>query len=153
MSLNDIVNLLPDESIDSALHDHLEGYRDGVFEHGKEAIEAVHQSDPELATRLVDAALHGQIDRQDLRKRQGSNETTTVVTTTSSETVVRDSTTSTRITTDTTTSTTQGESIRLLRVRYLGVLCLGTYLQWQGLVCPALHSPYRALHCTLGSVG
>lgn len=126
MSLNDIVNLLPDESLDSALHNNLAPkYRDGVFEHGKKAIEAVHQKDPELATRLVDAALHEQIERQDLRKRQNGTqsdpptESTTVVTTTSSEVVVRSSTTETQVTTET---STQGECTILLRGgRYLNV--------------------------------
>ena len=106
ISLNELVNLLPEESVKAALHDNLAQYRDGVYEHGKNAIEAIHNDDPQLATKLVDQVLQQEIERQELRKRQNSNATSSTVITTSSATVVtKKSTTITSKKAETTTKT------------------------------------------------
>ena len=76
--LDEVVRWLPEESVKAALRDHLSPkYRDGVFEHGKKAIESIHNVDPLLATRLVDEALHRELEKQDLRKRQSNDSSTT----------------------------------------------------------------------------
>ena len=78
LSLEEVVRWIPEESVKAALRDHLEPkYRDGVFEHDKHAIKAVHNADPLLAAKVVDDALHREIDKQELRKRQQDNNTTT----------------------------------------------------------------------------
>jgi hypothetical protein len=108
-ALDAIVDSLPDESVRSVLKNTLGSkFRDGVFEHNKEAIEAVHHDDPQLATKLVDEAMHEEFDKLELKKRQNNNgsDSTTVITTTSSTVISNPSTTTTEVTTDTTTSTT-----------------------------------------------
>lgn len=63
---------LPQEDLRAALHAHLPSkYKDGMFERASHAVEAIHHSDPTLATRLVAAA------RYDLIRRQNGNLTTT----------------------------------------------------------------------------
>ena len=78
LNLDEIVNWLPEESVRSALVNNLAPkFRDGVFEHDRKAIESIHSADPQLATRLVDQALHQEIEKQDLRKRQNGNNSST----------------------------------------------------------------------------
>ncbi|KAF2434117.1 hypothetical protein EJ08DRAFT_646972 [Tothia fuscella] len=75
-TFQELLNAIPEESIHAALHKHLDTkYQDGVWEHDRSAIEAVHSVDPSTATRLlVGAAL-------DLIKRQNPANTTTQATT------------------------------------------------------------------------
>lgn len=70
----ELLNALPEESIHAALHKHLDTkYQDGVYEHNRDAVEAVHKDDPPTATKLlVGAAL-------ELLKRQNGNGTSAVV--------------------------------------------------------------------------
>lgn len=106
--LSSIIESLPEETVEAALQHNLAGkYREGVFEHGKKALEAVHLADPELATKMVGEALVKEMEKVDLRKRQnGTEQSTTVVTTTGSTTVTEgNGGTTTIVTTDTTTST------------------------------------------------
>jgi activator of HSP90 ATPase len=109
-----LVSSLPEESVRSVLSHHLvPKYREGVFEHGKKAIEAVHHDDPQLATKLVDEAMREEVEKHELRRRQNSNttESSTVVTTTSSTVVVKSSSTTTEVNTKTSTI---GQSLSVL---------------------------------------
>lgn len=75
----ELLEALPAESLHAALHQNLDPkFQDGVYEHEKGAVEALHNEDPPMATRvLAIAAL-------ELLKRQNSNATTTVAPVTSS---------------------------------------------------------------------
>ena len=71
LTLEEAVELLPEESVRAALRDNLAPkYRDGVFEHGKKAIESIHNVDPQLATKVVDEAIQRELENQELKKRQ-----------------------------------------------------------------------------------
>jgi hypothetical protein len=66
------LDLIPDSSLHSALHEHLPNvFKDGMFEHDSSAVEAIYRTNPTLATKLVAAA------RYDLLRRQNGNLTTT----------------------------------------------------------------------------
>jgi len=64
------LNSLPEASIHAALQESLPNFKDGMFEHDSSAIEAVHRTNPPLATKLLAAA------RYDLLRRQNGNLTT-----------------------------------------------------------------------------
>jgi hypothetical protein len=76
LDFQELLNAIPEESIHAALHKHLDAkYKDGVWEHDRSAIEAVHHDDPPTATKLlVGAAL-------DLIKRQANSTATSTGTT------------------------------------------------------------------------
>ncbi|EME88295.1 uncharacterized protein MYCFIDRAFT_86068 [Pseudocercospora fijiensis CIRAD86] len=109
----EVLRALPGDSLKAAVEGHLRPkYREGIFEHGRDAIDAVRSHDPELASKLVDLAKSDAIVKDYLRKRQSDNNTTSATTiTTTSPVIVTDSTTSavsfTTQTTVLTTSTTQ----------------------------------------------
>ena len=105
-----LIDWLPEESVKDALTDALPKYRDGVFEHGKEALQRIKHESPDLATRLVDHALHMEMEKQDLRKRQASSSNTTV-TSTSSNTPTTSSTEGASTVTTTTTLFVSGSTI------------------------------------------
>jgi len=75
----ELLAVLPAESLHAALHKHHDKFQDGVYEHDRIAVEKVHNEDPGTATKvLAEAALH-------LLKRQNGTEpapTTTRTTTT-----------------------------------------------------------------------
>lgn len=100
----EIIQQLPGESLKAALAGHLKPkYREGVFEHGRDAIDAVRSDDPELASKLVDLAKQDAIVKDHLRRRQNDNSTAT----TTSPVIVTDaSTTAVSFTTQTTVVTT-----------------------------------------------
>lgn len=76
LTLEEVVRLLPEESVKAALRDHLAPkYREGVFEHGRNAIESIRHVDPELATKLVDAAYEREVREQELKKRADNSTT------------------------------------------------------------------------------
>ena len=82
--IKELIEWLPEDAVRSAIQEsHLPKYRDGVFEHGKKAIEAIQNESPEFATRLLDKALHKEIEKQDLRKRQNNSTSTEDPTSTS----------------------------------------------------------------------
>jgi len=71
-AFQDLLNALPEESLQAALSG-LKGFKNGVFESHHRGVEHVHDSNPELATKLIVDAVN------DLKKRQTpSNGTTTV---------------------------------------------------------------------------
>ena len=59
----DLLEALPEDSLHTALHLHPQ-FRDGVYEKYKSAVEAVHQDNPPLATRLLAIAALDLIKRQ-----------------------------------------------------------------------------------------
>jgi hypothetical protein len=61
---HELLNALPEESLHAALHMHHPNFRDGVYEKDKSAVEAVHSSNPPLATRLLAVAALELIKRQ-----------------------------------------------------------------------------------------
>ncbi|KAF2667065.1 hypothetical protein BT63DRAFT_328454 [Microthyrium microscopicum] len=72
---SEILNHVPSEQIHSILHKHLPAtFKDGIFEKDTNAIEAVHRTDPTMATKLLAAA------RYDLIRRQNGNLTVTTTT-------------------------------------------------------------------------
>ena len=78
LSIDEVVRLLPEESVRAALREHLAPkYREGVFEHGKNAIEVIKDADPQLAAKVVDEALQMELLKSDLEKRQSDNSSTT----------------------------------------------------------------------------
>ncbi|KAK4506712.1 hypothetical protein PRZ48_000445 [Zasmidium cellare] len=100
---------LPGDSIKAALEGNLKPkYRDGVFVDGHEAIDAVHNDDPELASRLVDLAKQDAVVKEYLKKRQDTNSTTSspAVVTSTTAIVITDSS-STAVTFTTASSPTQ----------------------------------------------
>jgi hypothetical protein len=70
-AFQDLLNVLPEESLQAALNS-LTKFKEGIFESHRRGVEHVHNSSPALATRLIVAAV------QDLKKRQvtASNGTT-----------------------------------------------------------------------------
>jgi hypothetical protein len=72
-AFQDLLNVLPEESLQAALNS-LTKFKEGIFESHRRGVEHVHNSSPALATRLIVAAV------QDLKKRQvtASNGTTPV---------------------------------------------------------------------------
>ena len=106
LSLDEVVRWLPEESVNAALRANLAPkYRDGVFEHGKKAIEAIKNADPRLAAKVVDEALQRELEKPELKKRQDNSTSTTTTTETSSKT---EKTTTQKTTTKKTTTTTNG---------------------------------------------
>lgn len=93
LGLQDTVREVPSDSLRAALEETLAPkYRDGVFEDHEDAIQAVHQADPGLATRLVELAkLHVQ-QKEALLRRQ-TNDTAITSSSTSVVVVVDSSTT------------------------------------------------------------
>ena len=76
---------LPPESLKAALQSNLwPKYQDGVFVDGQDAIEAIHNHDPELATKLVEVAKQDVEVKEYLRKRQTTASTNGTTSTTSS---------------------------------------------------------------------
>ncbi|OSS44790.1 hypothetical protein B5807_10603 [Epicoccum nigrum] len=72
-AFQDLLNVLPEESLQAALNS-LTKFKEGIFESHRRGVEHVHNSSPALATKLIVAAV------QDLKKRQvaaPSNGTTT----------------------------------------------------------------------------
>jgi hypothetical protein len=101
LSLDEVVRWLPEESVNAALRANLAPkYRDGVFEHGKKAIEAIKNADPRLAAKVVDEALQRELEKPELMKRQNSSTSVTTTTETSGTTETT--------TTEKTTTTTNG---------------------------------------------
>lgn len=79
---------VPEESIRAALEKTLAPkYREGVFEHSENALEALHSENPELASKVVDVAKYDLVQKLELLKRQ------TNVTTVTESNIVVDSTT------------------------------------------------------------
>lgn len=62
-AFQDLLNAIPEESLQAALSQ-LKGFKDGVFESHHRGVEHVHNSNPDLATKLIVAAVN------DLKKRQ-----------------------------------------------------------------------------------
>lgn len=62
-AFQDLLNVLPEESLQAALNS-LTKFKEGIFESHRRGVEHVHNSSPALATRLIVAAV------QDLKKRQ-----------------------------------------------------------------------------------
>ena len=107
LSLDEVVRWLPEESVKAALRDNLAPkYRDGVFEHGKKAIEAIKNADPQLAAKVVDEALQRELEKPELMKRQNVSTSTTTTTDKSTTTQTKDTTTQTKDTTTQTKDTT-----------------------------------------------
>jgi hypothetical protein len=108
ISIDEVVRWLPEESVRAALRDNLAPkYREGVFEHGRKAIEAIQNADPLLAAKVVDAALQRELEKPDLEKRQGNSSTTsTAPTTPTTQTTTTKTTKTTTPTTQTTTTKT-----------------------------------------------
>ena len=76
----DLLEALPEQSIHAALQDNLlPKYQDGVYEHDKSALEAVHSDNPPLATRLLAVAALDLIKRQNFSTSAttSNSETTT----------------------------------------------------------------------------
>jgi len=96
----ELLEALPEQSIHAALQDHLHPkYRDGVYEHDKSALEAVHSDNPPLATRLLAVAA------LDLIKRQNGSAPTST-STTNADTTPPPSTSSTPVVVPVTVSST-----------------------------------------------
>jgi hypothetical protein len=84
----ELLEALPEQSIHAALQEKLHPqYQDGVYEHDKSALEALHSDNPPLATRLLAVAA------LDLIKRQNSSTPTTTSTTDTAATTTSDTTT------------------------------------------------------------
>lgn len=78
----ELLEALPEQSIHAALQEKLHPkYKEGVYEHDKSALEALHSDNPPLATRVLAVAALDLIKRQN-----GSAPTTASSTTTTSET-------------------------------------------------------------------
>ncbi|KAK5007979.1 hypothetical protein LTR16_010714, partial [Cryomyces antarcticus] len=94
-NFRDLLNALPAESLHAALEGHLRPkYQDGVFEGDQRAMEAVHNDNPPLATRLMEIAKADVVAKMDLRKRQNNG----TVSTSSPVVVVDQSTTAVSLT-------------------------------------------------------
>jgi len=111
LSLDEVVRWLPEESVKAALRDNLAPkYRDGVFEHGKKAIEAIKNADPRLAAKVVDEALQRELEKPELMKRQNVSTSTTTDESTTHQTkgttITQTKGTTTTQTKDTTTTKT-----------------------------------------------
>jgi len=77
----ELLEALPEQSIHAALQENLHPkYQDGVYQHDKSALEAVHSDNPPLATRLLAVAA------LDLIKRQNGTVPTSTSTTSSDTT-------------------------------------------------------------------
>ncbi|KAF1815523.1 hypothetical protein P152DRAFT_187871 [Eremomyces bilateralis CBS 781.70] len=80
-SIQPLLESLLGKTLHIILHDHLESkFQDGIFETDTNAIEAIHNTDPPLASRLLSAA------HLDLLRRQTPNSTTPPEETTPSDT-------------------------------------------------------------------
>ena len=66
----DLIDALPEESVQAALQGHLPAFQNGIFESGHHGLNAVHRRDPRLATKLIVAAV------QELTKRQNTDNST-----------------------------------------------------------------------------
>ncbi|KAI9722168.1 MAG: hypothetical protein M1828_004850 [Chrysothrix sp. TS-e1954] len=73
-SFQSLLKGVPDAALHKALHGHHQAFRDGVFDHERTAAQVLHEEDPALATKVVEAARH------DLAKRQISDNSTTTTT-------------------------------------------------------------------------
>lgn len=103
IALQQEIQNIPEESITAALERTLAPkYQQGVFEHGEEAVEAIHNTDPALASHVVNLAKQEQMLKVDLARRQATNVTITTTTDSSVGVVTISST----VTTDSPTSTT-----------------------------------------------
>ena len=75
-SFEDVLATIPSSIIHDTLHERLpQLFKDGMFERDSSAVEAVHRTNPPLATKLLAAA------RYELLRRQNGNLTTTATTT------------------------------------------------------------------------
>lgn len=82
----ELLEALPEESIHVALQENLHPkYQDGIYEHDKSALEAVHSDDPPLATRLLAVAALDLIKRQNVSAPTTTTSTTETITTTDSQ--------------------------------------------------------------------
>ncbi|KAF2646040.1 hypothetical protein P280DRAFT_464315 [Massarina eburnea CBS 473.64] len=68
-AFQDLLNALPEESLHAALVSSLSHFRDGVFESDRHGVEAIHQENPPLATKLIVEAV------RDLKKKRQANNT------------------------------------------------------------------------------
>ena len=81
VNLDELVNLLPEELVTTRLAaETAPRYRDGIFEDGRRARDAIQDEAPELAAKVLEEALHLEMRRIDLRKRQSPNSTSAVST-------------------------------------------------------------------------
>ncbi|QIW96440.1 hypothetical protein AMS68_001958 [Peltaster fructicola] len=99
---------VPDESIRAALEKTLaHRYREGVFEHNTNAIDALHNESPELASKVVEVAKQDSTQKLELMKRQSNTTTVTdsnvvvVATTVATTSIILDTTSSTPTTSST----------------------------------------------------
>jgi len=70
-AFQDLLNALPEESLHAAFSGTLKDFKNGIFETHHRGVEAVHDKNPALATKLIVAAV------QDLKKRQTPSNGTT----------------------------------------------------------------------------
>jgi hypothetical protein len=83
----ELLEALPEQSIHAALQENLHPkYQEGVYEHDKSALEAVHSDNPPLATRLLAVAALDLIKRQNGTAPTSTSTTETVATTNSDTT-------------------------------------------------------------------
>lgn len=74
----ELLEALPEQSIHAALHENLHPkYQDGVYQHDKAALEAVHSANPPLATRVLAVAALDLIKRQNVSTPTTSSTETT----------------------------------------------------------------------------
>src|SRR6266480_8025743 len=79
---HELLEALPEQSIHAALQEKLHPkYQEGVYEHDKSAIEAVHSVNPPLATRLLAVAALDLIKRQNGTTPASTSTTNTPATT------------------------------------------------------------------------
>lgn len=73
---------LSDSSINAALHANLpQLYKEGMFEHGSSALEAIHSTNPPLATQLLAAARYELLRRQVVELNNTTTSTSTPIVT------------------------------------------------------------------------
>lgn len=70
-AFQDLLNALPEESLHAAFSGTLKDFKNGIFETHHRGVQAVHEKNPALATKLIVAAV------QDLKKRQTPSNGTT----------------------------------------------------------------------------
>ena len=72
-AFDNLLKGIPDAALHKSLHGHHPAFQDGVYDHERTAAHVLHDEDPTLATKVVEAA------RQNFVKRQGGDNNTIVV--------------------------------------------------------------------------